>query len=343
MKISLITPYFHGERTLDKLLSPLRSLDPDQRSQLEWIIVDDGSYDYSYQELEQKTEPISEVRIIRLDKNHGPSYARNMGIEHARGEYFIFMDSDIHLTPSDFKTLIENKLDVIKNKETSIFTAGLHAQSISREKSIFTRYKTDYMNAIFAPYKGQRLPCSFLYGSLCGWNKALEFRWPDSLRFGEDTYLAQHIISQDYSITFFGDLTLHHAKTYNFTALLLNDFKIPYNFALAYEDFKEARSRNKKFSHVSSWQLAAIALSAPLLFINIWPLSLSLLFIFLWSIANRPLYPYILKDRSVDKKVLNIILTLIDQWVMGMGIFFGLIHARFFDHQSQKRLRSLKH
>ena len=343
MKISLITPYFHGERTLDKLLSPLKSLDSVQRSQLEWIIVDDGSYDYSYQELEQKTKAIPEVRTIRLKKNYGPSYARNIGIEHARGEYLIFVDSDIHLTSNDFKTLIESKLDLIRKNDTLIFTAGLHAQSRCREDSIFTRYKTDYMNAIFAPYKDQRLPCTFLYGSLCGWNKALELRWPDALRFGEDTYLAQYVIAQHLSITFFGDIILHHAKNYTFTSFLLNDFKIPYYFALAYEDFREARGRNEKFSHVSSWQLTAIALSAPLLLLNIWPVSLCAFFMFLWSMANRPLYPYILKDRSFDKKAVNITLTLIDQWVMGLGIFFGLIHARFFDHQSQMRLRSLKH
>ena len=343
MKISLITPYFHGERNLDKLLSPLKSLDSDQRSQLEWIIVDDGSYDYSYQELEQKTESLSEVRIIRLNKNHGPSYARNMGIEFARGEYLIFMDSDVHLSSNDFKILIESKLELLKREETLIFTAGLHAQTRACEDSIFTRYKTDYMNAIFAPYKDKRLPCSFLYGSLCGWNKDLGLSWPDSLRFGEDTYLAQYLLSQHLSITFYGDIILHHAKNYTFTSLLLNDFKIPYHFALAYEDFRDARSRNEKFSHVSTWQLTAIALSAPLLFLNIWPLSLSLLFTIAWSFANCPLYPYILKERPLDKKAVNIILTLIDQWVMGMGIFFGLIHARFFDHQTQKRLRSLKH
>jgi glycosyltransferase involved in cell wall biosynthesis len=61
----------------------------------ELIIVDDGSSDGTWEELEAlaaRTERLS-VRLVR-QQNRGPAAARNAGVRIARGEFVAFLDSD---------------------------------------------------------------------------------------------------------------------------------------------------------------------------------------------------------------------------------------------------------
>ncbi len=330
-KISFITPYYEAETTVGKMLHPLDFLPKGHRDILEWIIVDDHSSDNSYRELVDMGSVYPEVRVIRCAQNGGASYARNMGIEHARGDFLIFMDADIQIGTVSLEHLIDEVLSLHAD-ELKIFTAGLHQP---RSTNFATRYKTDYMNAIFAPYRGERKECAFLYGSLCGWRASYNFRWPN-IRYGEDTYLAQDILRKGHSIHFYGDILLEHHKNYNLKSLLINDYRIPFYFAHSFMDFKNHPSqspntgRKLSFSHSETWQLLAIFISGLLLLSRYYPLQFILVLLILWSLANRPLFKEVLKGRAPKEQLASYAFTLIDQWFMGFGILFGLIHARFF-------------
>ncbi|MFB3896709.1 MAG: glycosyltransferase family 2 protein [bacterium] len=61
---------------------------------IEIIIVDNGSSDGTIQLVEEKYTSNQFVTLIALDKNYGPAYARNRGIEQAKGKYIAFLDND---------------------------------------------------------------------------------------------------------------------------------------------------------------------------------------------------------------------------------------------------------
>jgi hypothetical protein len=74
----------------------------------EIVVVDDASTDATGAVLAVLDEP--RLRIVRHDRNRGISPARATAVEHARGEWFVIMDSDWELLPHSLArlhTLIE--------------------------------------------------------------------------------------------------------------------------------------------------------------------------------------------------------------------------------------------
>ena len=102
--ISVIVPAWNAENTLERaVLSILQNRDKD--TEIEVIIVDDGSTDSTpvICELLSRDE---NVRVVHTE-NHGPSAARNTGLQTAEGEYIGFVDSDDWVEPDLYKKLLK--------------------------------------------------------------------------------------------------------------------------------------------------------------------------------------------------------------------------------------------
>ncbi len=89
--VSVIIPNYNYARTLDLCLSALERQD---YPRIEVIVVDDRSTDDSVEIAHRHG-----VRVLVTDTNIGAPAARNLGVEHARGEVLFFLDSDVALTP----------------------------------------------------------------------------------------------------------------------------------------------------------------------------------------------------------------------------------------------------
>lgn len=72
--------------------------------QFELILVDDGSTDESGQICDQYQEQDSRVQVYHTE-NGGVSRARNFAMAKARGDFFIFVDSDDTIEPDMLETL----------------------------------------------------------------------------------------------------------------------------------------------------------------------------------------------------------------------------------------------
>lgn len=64
----------------------------------EVVLVDDGSTDATVAWLEENRPRLPHVRLIRQDHG-GPAEGRNRGVEHARGDVIVFIDSDLVVLP----------------------------------------------------------------------------------------------------------------------------------------------------------------------------------------------------------------------------------------------------
>ena len=98
--LSVIVPVKNGHNVLPRMLGALsRSELP--RETWELIVVDDGSRDDTIQIASQFAD-----LVIRLpEPSRGPGYARNRGVERARGDCVVFLDADVLVRPDTLTRL----------------------------------------------------------------------------------------------------------------------------------------------------------------------------------------------------------------------------------------------
>jgi glycosyltransferase involved in cell wall biosynthesis len=96
---SVIIPTYNRADEIGELLKSLivQTLSPEK---FEVIVVDDGSTDNTLGIIES-FKINSDIRIAVINQDHkGPGAARNLGMKHARGKYFVFIDSDCIADPN---------------------------------------------------------------------------------------------------------------------------------------------------------------------------------------------------------------------------------------------------
>lgn len=100
-KVSVIVPVYNVQDYLDDCMV---SIVGQTFTDLEIIMVDDGSTDSSGQLCEDWAKKDSRIRVVHK-QNAGLGFARNTGIEHASGDYLAFIDSDDYVAPEMLETL----------------------------------------------------------------------------------------------------------------------------------------------------------------------------------------------------------------------------------------------
>lgn len=87
---SIIVPVYNAEKYLDNCI---QSLTGQEYSNLEIILVDDGSRDSSFEICEHYQNADNRIKLFRKE-NGGQGSARNVALKHATGDYILFVDSD---------------------------------------------------------------------------------------------------------------------------------------------------------------------------------------------------------------------------------------------------------
>ena len=105
--VSVIIPVYRTEQYLGRCIDSVMS---QTYSNLEVILVDDGSPDACPQICDSYTNKDPRVKVIHKE-NGGLSDARNAGIESASGDYIAFVDSDDYIAPQMIQTLLQYVID----------------------------------------------------------------------------------------------------------------------------------------------------------------------------------------------------------------------------------------
>lgn len=104
--ISVIIPLFNREKTI---VNTLKSIDRQTYTDLEVIIVNDGSTDESEKKVAnylKKTSTNIPYSFFN-QSNRGAPVARNRGFKESKGDYVLFCDADAILEPDALETMLK--------------------------------------------------------------------------------------------------------------------------------------------------------------------------------------------------------------------------------------------
>ena len=155
MKLSIIVPVFNEEKTIEKILEKLVSLNIDA-VQKEIVVVNDASTDTTASVISNFKFPISNFKSIKHKKNLGKGSAISTGIKNSTGDYIIIQDADLEYDPLQMKDLVR---PIIEGKAKVVYGTRLNR---------LPNLKRDEKNPLFLlHYLGNRflsLITSALYG-----------------------------------------------------------------------------------------------------------------------------------------------------------------------------------
>ena len=107
-KISVVIPCYYSEKSIaDVVIQTAAEFDKTDRFDYEFILVNDGSQDNTYNVIKRLANEYSCVTGIDLAKNCGQHNAILAAMKYADGDYILGMDDDFQTHPSQIYKLID--------------------------------------------------------------------------------------------------------------------------------------------------------------------------------------------------------------------------------------------
>ncbi|MBO9473666.1 glycosyltransferase family 2 protein [Shimia sp. R10_1] len=111
--VSILMPAFNASNSIS---GSIKSVIAQSYSNWELLIVDDGSTDGTCRIATGMAEFDSRIHVFKLWENQGASYARNFGLNHAKGRYIAFLDADDFWHPNK----LSQQINYMKEKDAAL-------------------------------------------------------------------------------------------------------------------------------------------------------------------------------------------------------------------------------
>lgn len=129
-KVSIVVPIYNIEKYLPNCIESILS---QTYTNIEIILVDDGSTDQSYNIIQKYAKKDHRIIVVR-QQNSGQSSARNTGLQKASGDFISFVDGDDEISPHFIESLL-NPFLKSKSQKTALSVCGIHYKRL-RENSV---------------------------------------------------------------------------------------------------------------------------------------------------------------------------------------------------------------
>ncbi|MBR2073220.1 MAG: glycosyltransferase family 2 protein [Alistipes sp.] len=117
MDISVVVPLYNEVESLAELTAWIDRVARENELSYEIILVDDGSSDGSWEEVERLKEHYPAIKGIRFARNYGKSAALYCGFAEAEGEVVFTMDADLQDSPDEIpemrRMILEDGYDLV--------------------------------------------------------------------------------------------------------------------------------------------------------------------------------------------------------------------------------------
>ncbi|MBO4993653.1 MAG: glycosyltransferase [Alistipes sp.] len=117
MDISVVVPLYNEEESLSELAAWIDRVAGENSLSYEIIMIDDGSSDGSWAEVERLKAIYPAIKGIRFGRNYGKSAALYCGFAEAEGEVVFTMDADLQDSPDEIpemrRMILEDGYDLV--------------------------------------------------------------------------------------------------------------------------------------------------------------------------------------------------------------------------------------
>ncbi|MHB8261599.1 MAG: glycosyltransferase family 2 protein [Bacteroidia bacterium] len=143
-EISVILPVYNAA---DYLAEAIESILSQSYQNFELLLINDGSTDNSKNIINSYSD--TRIRYFENDGNKGPSYTRNLGLIHSKGDYISFLDADDMALPNK----LEQQLTFMKQHH-EVGVCGCYAE-----------YFGDRVGTWQYPVSNKEIRCRLMWGS----------------------------------------------------------------------------------------------------------------------------------------------------------------------------------
>ena len=244
MKYSIIVPVYNRPDEVDELLESLCS---QTLKDFEVIIVEDGSQK-PCKDVCDKYADILSLHYYYKD-NSGPGQSRNYGVERAKGDYVIILDSDVVL-PNNYLSAVDSSLFTLHSSLDIVAWGGpdaAHPSFTPIQKAISYSMTSFFTTGGIRGGKAKLdkfYPRSFnmgirrdVYQELGGFSK---------MRFGEDIDFSYRIVEAGYKPRLFPDAWVWHKRRTDFRKF----FRQVYNSGIARINLEKRHPGTMKLVHL---------------------------------------------------------------------------------------------
>lgn len=155
--ISIVVPVFNSEKTLRELHQRISQVFSEMQMHFELILVDDGSKDKSWEEIEKLQNENKNITGIRFTRNFGQHSALLAGFFYVKGELVLTIDDDLQHPPEEIPKLVkgfeESFADVVYGIPIQKHHSGL--RNAGSKTLTFTSQYQDHQGSSFRLIKAE--------------------------------------------------------------------------------------------------------------------------------------------------------------------------------------------
>ena len=198
LRISLIVPVYNVAEYLPECLQSI--IDQSFEFTIEALLVEDCSTDQSLQICKEYAEKHSDLfKLIAKAENQGVSATRNIGLDNARGDYFMFVDPD-DVLPLDalqnlYTAATQSDSDIVKGNNTIFNEHSEHGASYNVSSEIMV-IGDEVLTTLYRHSQVRGHP----WGKLFNRQRLGAIRFPGGVRMAEDLYYCGEVFSMARSL-----------------------------------------------------------------------------------------------------------------------------------------------
>lgn len=140
MLLSIVSPVYMAQNIVSALVNQITEAATKITNEFEIILVEDGSVDNSWNEIEKIAITNNHIKALKLSRNFGQHFAITAGLTNAKGKYVIVMDCDLQQDP---KYIVDLYNEILKGYEI-VFT-----ENEKREHGVFKNLSSSLFYIIY--------------------------------------------------------------------------------------------------------------------------------------------------------------------------------------------------